>query len=347
LTTPPAQADLDSSLRPVLDLITGAWTTQAIHVAARLRLADHLADGAKGSAELAGLTDTDHDSLLRLLRYLVGLGLLTESDDAFGLSAAGEQLRSDVLGSVHHLALLYGGLYYRSFGALEHAVRTGESSFQHVFGSDTFAYYAEHPEAATIFNQAMAFAAVSFEAVPDVVDFAETDVVVDVGGGVGELLGRILVAHPHLRGILVDLPAVVDAARARLREAGCLDRCDLVPGDFTREIPAGDGTYILSRVLHDHPDERCRLILRNCRASMGPSARLLVIERLLTDDRSLSLARRWDLNMLVNERGRERTQEEYERLLGDAGLELVERHALPLEMSVLSARPSRPTPPGA
>ncbi|MEU7514495.1 methyltransferase [Streptomyces sp. NPDC042898] len=86
---------------------------------------------------------------------------------------------------------------------------------------------------------------------------------------------------------------------------------------------------VLSRILHDWDDDRCREILRHRARAMPAHANLLIVERLLPTDGSPSLATAWDLHMMCNVGGRERSAEHYARLLGDAGLELLDRTPRP------------------
>jgi hypothetical protein len=340
--------DLDDPSRALLTLMSGAWATQAIHAAAQLGIADHLATGSASGSELATRSETDEESLARLLRYLVALGLLSQTDQEFTLTEKGWLLRTDLPGSLHHAALLYGGMFYDSFAALHKTVRTGVSGFEHVFHLPPFEYMSQHPDQAQIFDRAMAAGRQFFAAVPTAVDLAGVEVVIDVGGGVGELLAQILLAQPRVRGVLVELPHVLDRARAHLRACGCLDRCDLVAEDLTERVPEGGDLYLLSRILHDWPDPRCETILRTCRASMHDDASLVIIERPLPADGSLSLAGAWDINMMVNNvGGRERTIDEYERLLGRSGFLLRDRRPLGLEMQALLARPTNRLDPFA
>jgi hypothetical protein len=160
---------------------------------------------------------------------------------------------------------------------------------------------------------------------------------VDVAGGNGALLARLLPRAPHLRGVLLERPHAIDAARGNLARAGCLDRCDLTAGDFTRAVPSGGDVYILSRILHDWSDEQCRQILARCAEAMAPCAELLVVERLLPEDDTPSLAVAWDLHMMCNVGGRERTAGHYGRLLEEAGFRLESCHPLPLDAAVLRA----------
>ncbi|MFF7761567.1 methyltransferase [Streptomyces griseorubiginosus] len=335
-----APAARDRPRDRLLHLMTGAWTTQAIAVAAELRLADHLdAHPGAGLGLLAELTGCHADSLGRLLRHLAGLGLVAaDPDGAYHLTELGEPLRTGAADSFQPLALLYGGPFYRSFGELAHSVRTGEEAFAKVFGEHHFPHFARHPELADLFDRAMAASAPMFAPVAGLVDLSAHRVVVDVAGGNGELLGRLLRAAPHLRGVLLERPHAVEAAEKAFAEAGLADRCRFMAGDFTSEVPDGGDLYVLSRVLHDWDDERCLTILRRCAQAMAPGSELLLIERLLPTDARLSLAVAWDLHMLCNVGGRERTEDHYRRLLDEAGFDFTSCHELPLQAALLSFR---------
>src|SRR5215510_14067560 len=67
----------------------------------------------------------------------------------------GACLQTGVPGSLRAYTLALGAEKYRAWGDVLHSVHTGQPAFEHVFGMGTFAYYAQHPEAAAVFNQAM------------------------------------------------------------------------------------------------------------------------------------------------------------------------------------------------
>ncbi|MFE0508660.1 methyltransferase [Streptomyces sp. NPDC058964] len=140
-----------------------------------------------------------------------------------------------------------------------------------------------------------------------------------------------------MRGILLERLHAIPAARRMLEDAGYGERCTYRAGDFS-DVPPGGDVYILSRVLHDWDDERCREVLRHCSRAMPAHADLLIVERVLPGDGSASLATAWDLHMMCNVGGRERRADHYARLLDDAQLTLVGRSPLPLDGSVLHAR---------
>ncbi|MEU6985911.1 methyltransferase [Streptomyces sp. NPDC046324] len=331
----------------LLWLLTGAWTTQALAACARLRLPEAMnRHTGTDNAELARAVGADPQSLATLLRYLAMLGVVSEGPDGFRLTGAGALLDAEAPGSMRALALMYGGPFYQSFAHLTHTVRTGRPGFEHLYGENHFDHFARDPELATLFDQSMVSSAAMFDALPShpVLTAAATAsgrprTVVDIAGGTGELLGRVLTAHPGLRGVLLERPQVLAAARTYLATTEAGERCGYRAGDFA-DVPPGGDVYILSRVLHDWDDDRCRSILRHCADAMPPHGDLLIVERLLPADATPSLATAWELHMMCNTGGRERTADHYARLLEEQGLELVGHTPLALGAHALHARRS-------
>jgi hypothetical protein len=328
-----------SPAREVLELLVGPFRAYAIYAAAKLGIADRLADGPRTSAELAEEVGADADSLGRLLRLLAGLGIVTAHNGRFGLTPRGELL-SSAQGSMRDLAICYGEQFYRPLAQLPHSVRTGEPSFPRVFGQPWLEYYVDHPEAARVFDSAMAAGSAFFTELPRVYDFTRARTVVDVGGGNGALLAAVLGTQPHLTGIVLDVPHVVEATRDWLRQYGLADRCEVIGGDFFASIPEGGDVYLLSRILHDWEDEPCLALLSSCRKAMTPGNELLIIERVIPADGKPSLALEWDIHMLANTGGRERTAAEYHDLLQRSGFEPRGLRSLPLDVSLLLAAPN-------
>ena len=182
---------------------------------------------------------------------------------------------------------------------------------------------------------------------PVAAEFAESVVVrdartlVDVGGGTGTLLAKVLRHRPKMRGVLFERPGMLELARGYLAEQGVADRCELVDGDFFSSVPAGGDVYVLKSVLHDWDDERCIAILQSCRAAMDESARLAIIELVLPEHMTPSgpmlSAALLDLIMLAYAGGRERTEAEFTQLLDHARLRGVSTTPLAAGPHVLEA----------
>ena len=335
----------------LLRLLLGFRVSQAIVVAAELGLADLLASGPRTTDDLAAAAGVHAPSLYRVLRLLASEGVFAETEAGrFALTPMAAALRRDAPGPVRAHALQIGqGAVWRAWGSLGHAVRTGATAFEHVHGVDFFGYYRQHPEARARFDQLMAAqTAAAARAVAAAYDFSPLRTVVDVGGGRGALAIGLLEAHPHLRGIVFDQPAVVAEARPAIEAAGVTERCETVGGDFFAAVPEGGDAYLLKYILHDWDDERALAILRACRRAMPDDGRLLVVEVLVPRGNGPSYAKSLDVNMLVNLGGRERTEAEYRALYAAAGFDLTRTIPAQGELHILEGipvqAPSGPSP---
>jgi hypothetical protein len=282
--------------------VKGYVVARALHVIVQLGVADVLKDGTKSVDDLAAEVVAHPRTLYRVLRTLASVGLFSEvTPGEFGLTPAGAYLRGDVPGSMKALAALYGSeLMLGSYGALALTLQTGTPACQALFGKELFAYLAEHPDDAATFNAAMTSVSVEdASAVLAAYDFGDVRTIVDVGGGHGELLLAILGAHPRLRGIVFDQPAVVAGARERVAASGCGERCDLVGGDFFAQVPAGADAYVTKSILWDFDDAQASSILRTCRRAMPQGGRLLVMEGLIPEGDQYSQNKLTDLSLLL------------------------------------------------
>jgi hypothetical protein len=294
---------------------------------AELGIADLLRDGARDSDDLARSTQSHAPTLYRILRFLAAVGVVEEvAPRRFTLTSLGAPLRPDAPGSVRSWIrfLLLRDVHWLPWGRLLETVRTGATAFELVHGMTVMDYYDQHPDAAVLFSEALSSGTVvSGAATASAYDFSTLGTVVDLGGSEGKLLVAILERYLHLRGILFDRPVAVSTAPALLASAGVADRCSIVTGSFFESIPSGGDAYILRHILHDWSDERCLAILHVCREALAPKARLLIVERTMLEDAQIPMSvLHADLEMLVMCGGKERTQAQYARLLGDAGFRL-------------------------
>lgn len=322
----------------VLQVLAGFWSARAVYAAAKLGIADLVDDGPQTAAELARQTGTDEASLYRLLRALAGIGWLSQDQGGrFGPTPLTAGIRTGAPGSLRHLAMTeLGEEHYPAWEDLLFSLRTGEKAFDHVFGMTNWDFWASHPENAAIFNRAMSeMTAVIEPAILEAYDFSRFGTIVDVGGGRGTLIASILEACPDSRGIVLDLPHVIEMGKDHLVERGLASRAELRAGSFFDSVPAGGDAYLLKWILHDWNDEECARILRNCHRAMPPDGKLIVIEAVVPDGNVPFLHKLIDLNMLVMTGGRERTEDEYRSLFAAGGFRLVRVERTPLEVAVL------------
>jgi len=309
----------------MIQMITGFWLSQAIYVAAKLGLADLVKDQPRTADELAALTETHAPSLRRVLRALASAGVFEEDQDSrFHSTPLAATLQSDVRGSMRAFAISeLGSEHYHGWSDLMHSVRTGEIAFDHHFGKSVWDYYSENPEDASVFNQSMTQVTEwATDAVIQAYDFSRFDKIVDIGGGQGSLISSILSVNAQAKGILFDLPHVIEQAEGLLEAKGVANRCRAVAGDFFSSVPEGGDAYVMKFIIHDWDDERAIQILRNCRRAMNPGAKLLVIEQVLPVGNEGTFTSLFDLNMLVMTGGCERTEEDFRALYHAAGFRL-------------------------
>ena len=312
------------------------------YAAAKLGLADRMGARPWTAQALAAELGLSAPHLLRFLRGLVTIGICEErSDGSFTLTRLGEALKSGSPSRLGEKVLIVVEQYWQPWANLLHTLQCGEPAFEHVFGTDVWAWRNENFRGGDTFAAYLAsetFAGAG--PIVEALDLAGVDRVADIGGGHGGLLAAILQAHPDMRGILFDLPETIIGAKKFLKSHGVLDRVTLADGDFLAEIPVEADLYVLKSVLQHWDDVAARAILESCRDAMPAHAKLAIVERLLPeqaqDDPSAVMI---DLHMMVISGGRARTLPEIKALLGEAGLALSKVHATSSGLSVIEAVP--------
>ncbi|CAM4456754.1 methyltransferase [Nocardia ninae] len=326
----------------LLDLAS-VGTVQAIYVAAKLGVADALAEGPATADHIAATVGADRDATFRLLRALAGRGIFRERPDGrFQLTPMAEALRSDTPNSVRALILLACHPYeWEHWGWLLPAVTTGEPMVEKLRGMPVFEFIEQNPGYSEVFNQAMTSA--TEVAVPSILaayDFSRFPTVVDVGGGHGRMLAEILRIAPRSRGVLFDREHVTPGATRTLTAAGVLDRCTIESGSFFDRVPQGGDAYLLKHVIHDWPEHDARKILDTVRGAMSSAAVLISVEMLIPDGNRPHLSKLIDLDLLLESGGRLRTVQQYTDLLTDTGFRV--RRIVPTSgpASVIEAVPA-------
>jgi hypothetical protein len=309
----------------LIQLAFGPMVAQALYVAAKLGVADQLAEKPLSISELAARLDVHERSLYRLLRSLAGAGVFAETDPkVFALTPYAEALRSDVAGSMRNGVIFMGEeWHWRVWNNMLYSVQTGKPAWGYVHGAEVFDYFAANPEPSEIFNRAMTDGSIGIApAITQAYDFSGCDTLVDIAGGHGYLLAQVLKASPGLKGILFDVPAVIQGAGALLEKEGVAARVEAVAGDFFAAVPRGAAAYMMKHIIHDWDDERAVKILSRIREAMPDSGKVLVIETVVPAGNEPHYSKVLDLEMLVSPGGVERTADEYRELLAAAGLRL-------------------------
>lgn len=310
----------DNPVERLQQLTGGYLAARCMHVVAELAVADALGDDAMDVSTLAGAVGCNADALERILRPLSALGIFRSDNGSIAHTEISRLLRSDHPASFRPYVRMMGlPVLWRAAEGLEHSARTGEACLPQTLPEGIWAHFERNPDQARIFDAAMAAkASVHIPAVIRAYDFSRLRVLADIGGGRGHLLHAILEACPEARGVLFDLPHVVEAAERSLASP----RLTFQAGDFFRDrLPAAEG-YLLMEVLHDWTDAQADGILQAIRRAAPAGARLLVIETVPPTSPEPAWANMLDILMLLLFGGKQRTRGEYEVLLRQARFEL-------------------------
>ena len=262
------QEHQNANLSDLSDLCT-PW---CVHVAATLRIADHIAAGITDIGDLAAAAGCDAGALHSLLGHLVSKGVFEETTPGrFALNEVAQGLLDPAACLGLDLEGIGGRMAY-AWGTLLSYVRTGRPAYREIFGLPFWEDLDAHPDVAASFD---ALIGPVGHGAPNP-EFQITGgwesmrTVVDVGGGTGALLAAILRARPEVRGTLVDLPRTVARSGEIFRAAGVADRATAVGQSFFDPLPAGADLYLLKGVLNDWPDREAAAILSRCAEAARP-----------------------------------------------------------------------------
>jgi SAM-dependent methyltransferase len=329
----------DKDFERMMQMLTGFFVTQIAGAVATYSIADHLAKGPATAEKIAKAEGIDSATTFRLLRACAPLGLVTCDDGlTFRATPLLGTLRTNVPGSLHSIAIAWSAPgHWLPWGRFLDAMRTGQPQTVPALGAPIWDYYAQQPEEAAAFTNAMH--GLTFGVAQDVtrlVDTSAAKLAVDIGGASGTLVHSLMTANPQLHGIILDLADVVPNATAAAAALGLAERSSVLAGDFFASVPEAD-LYLLKHILHDWDDGQGVRILKNCRRAMRPGGRVVVIEWLLGEIGEPGFAPFSDLNMMVMLTGRERTLSEYRELLKQAGFRLDKSCPIRSSMAVIEA----------
>lgn len=329
----------------MLDLVNGYRISQAIYVAAKLGIADLLAQGAKTCDQLAEATNVHAPSLYRVLRALANIKIFAQTETgAFELTPLAQTLRSDDPETVRPAALLFlDPWHWQIWSNFSRSVETGKTALEATYGvSKLYEYLPTNPEIARLFDRAIASnSTLADDIVANAYDFGQVSTLVDVGGGRGSLLFSILRKFPQLKAILFDRPQAIAGVNENqlIQSAGLSDRCDAIGGDFFQALPAGADAYLFKHIIHNWDDQASIAILKSCRRAIAPNGKILLAELIVPPGNIPSISKALDLQMLGVLGGLERTEIEYRGLLDSAGFRVSRIIPTPSPWSIIEGVP--------
>ena len=301
------------------------WLLPCLRVAAELDIAGIINDRPLEITKLAEKTGADQEYLFRILRALTSNGIFKLRKDGKYTNSPMSRAMVDGNGSLRFMIMQHlGSFNWSAFNELPYSVRTGEDAVQKVYGKRIYDYLSENRGESELFDRSMTnLAELSIEPVLSAYDFSKQGTIADIGGGEGLLLSAILYVNPKVRGILYDLPEGLSSAKTILKKYNVTDRVEITPGDFFESAPSGATIYLLKNIIHNWSDEDCIRILKNIKEVLPENGKILIIEMMIEEDNKPSFGKLIDIQMMViMNKGKERTRQEYKALLTKAGLKI-------------------------
>lgn len=319
--------------------LSGEWISRSLYAATKLGIVDHLYSSPKSIEDLANLTQTNSESLYRLMSLLTAIGIFEEiSPTIFSLTEMGMMLAKSHPDGLHNLALFYGEEIHKSWEEFLPSLQKGIPAFQLTYNQPVFSYFKENPERAALFQRAMKEKSLLvFKSVLSTYDFSKSKTVYDIGGGYSQFIQMILQEYPNVTGTVFELPEVVEEVRKKNPNLEN-KRCKLIAGDFFVSVPKGGDIYFLKSILHDWDDEKSVKILKNCHQAMHPSSRLLIVDVVLQNKEQSIYPNCMDVLMMTITGGKERNLSSFKQILERSGFVLEQVFPTATEFSILEAR---------
>lgn len=157
--------------------------------------------------------------------------------------------------------------------------------------------------------------------------FEGRKVLLDVGGGSGVHLAKILQANAPLSGMLLDIPSVFKTTDPYFVKEGVRDRIegvksDMFKSDWPKENSKGVSVdcILLSQILHDWPVNKGYHLLKSAFKALSPGGIVIIHEKLLDDARSGPVATAMvSLDMLFWTEGQQYTKSKLFGMLQEVG----------------------------
>nr|ACO90250.1 norcoclaurine 6-O-methyltransferase-like protein [Thalictrum flavum] len=289
----------------------------------------------------------NQDALYRVMRYLVHIKLFTKSsidgELRYGLAPPAKFLVKGwdncMIGSI---LLMVDTDFMAPYHYIKDEILNDGSSitaFEKASGTNIWEYLAEHPEKNQLFNEGMANESrltMSGLMKDCSSTFEGLTTLVDVGGGTGTTVKYIAKAFPNIKYTVYDLPHVIADAPGDTE-------INFVEGDMFKYIPNADA-ILMKGVLHDWDDNECIEILKRCKDAVPRDGGKVIIIDVVLNVKSehpyTKMRLTLDLDMMLNNKGKERTEEDWKKLIyDDAGYKGYKITQISALQSVIEAYP--------
>jgi hypothetical protein len=175
----------------------------------------------------------------------------------------------------------HGEVHYRMWADLDEALRLGAAKDAPISGEGMWFEEFNPVRAREGFRNMDAFNVFTADQLVGAIDWSKYQTVVDIGGSRGNVVGRLVSAHPHLRAKVFDVPGMDTVFDSHQQELGTADKVTFYPGDFRSDpLPDGD-VVILGHILPYWREEIRIKLLNRVYEVMHDGGTLLIYDNML------------------------------------------------------------------
>lgn len=309
----------DSSRKDLMDKLVSYWKTQIIYSVVKLRVLDYIKSGKNTYHKLLEEINIPEQSLDMIIKVLILWQFITEEKGIFRVNYIGELLTEGYTESLKYAAIMWGEEHYLVMAKLLDALKTYKPQFKEMYGNDFFQYLNRNIDKCDIYNRAMLEYSIDYDEIINLYDFNNSKIILDIGGGSGALIFKILNKFKSInKGIVFDLPNIIENAKSLSQNHEMLEKVEFVSGSFFNYMAIKVDTILMSRIIHDWDDLKVIEILRNAYNSLEDNGHLLIFETIVPERLNKNIGLILNFNLLVCVGGKERTLKDFQCLLEKA-----------------------------
>jgi hypothetical protein len=263
-----------AELGMVTDLGSAFCSAKLLLTALELSVFTVLHGAPAGEPELREQLGLHRRGARNFLDALVALGLLERTGEQYHNSEVAD--RHLVRGPSYRGGFLEGAdhVLYPAWGRLSTGLRTGQPQAEGNL-ADVFADPARQHDVLAMMD------ALSDPLADDLarsLDWSRYRTLADIGGARGNMVGRLLRAHPHLRGVVFDLLPNAAPCAQHVTALGVANRVQFHGGDFFVEaLPQAD-VLIFGHVLADFAMPTRRALVDKAFQAVQPGGAMIVYD---------------------------------------------------------------------
>jgi len=292
---------------PILQVAFGFWSSKVLLTAVEFDVFTKLSHGSMSGAELGLELGLHRRGIADFFDALVAMGFLQRDGEGAAARYSNTPAGAHFLDRasprcIGGLLVMLNHRLFKFWNDLPEALRTGKPQNEVKHGQKGVfeELYAEPARLEQFMGAMTGLSRINFEAFAVKFDFSKYHTLCDIGGATGLLCIEAAKAHPHLRCVSFDLPAVEEIARKHIAAAGLRERITTATGDFFKDpMPKAD-VITMGMILHDWNLEKKMHLIRAAYDALPPGGALVAIEALIDDERRKNVfGLLMSLNMLI------------------------------------------------